>query len=110
MNLNEIKAAIKAGKRVKWKHDGYNVICDKLGQFLIVCADNQSTIGLTWQDGVTLNGEEDEFYIQETQRYKVSVYDGYSTSTFYREGTYDEVSNSCRAGYPASFVLTIEPA
>jgi hypothetical protein len=41
------------------------VICDKKGQWLIVCSLNGYTMGLTWRDGVTMNGKESEFFIGE---------------------------------------------
>lgn len=65
MRLEEIKAAVKAGKVVYWSNSLYRVVCDDLGQWLIVCTSNQSTIGLTWQDGVTMNGKPEEFFIFE---------------------------------------------
>ena len=67
MNLQEIKAAVNAGEKVCWANENYDVICDRLGQWLIVCSLNGYTIGLTWRDGVTLNcHSEDEFFILET--------------------------------------------
>ncbi len=63
MSLAEIKAAIEAGQRVFWCNPGYEVIKDKLGQYLIKCRMNSSCMGLTHLDGITLNGDEDEFFI-----------------------------------------------
>jgi hypothetical protein len=64
MTLNEIKSAVEAGQSVHWANDGYSVIKDKLGQFLIIFKTNESCIGLTWRDGITLNGKEADFYIK----------------------------------------------
>ena len=64
MTLNQIKSAVEAGKSVHWANDGYKVIKDKIGQFLVIFEPNQSCIGLTWKDGVTLNGKESDFYIK----------------------------------------------
>jgi hypothetical protein len=64
MTLNEIKLAVESGRPVYWSHDGYPVIKDGLGRFLICCIQNQSCWGLTWQDGVTMNESEDKFYIK----------------------------------------------
>ncbi len=44
----------------------YRVVKDKIGQWLIVCDINGYTIGLTWMDGVTVNGRPDEFYVAES--------------------------------------------
>ena len=66
MTLEQIKQAIADGKRVYWANDGYEVIRDKCGQYLIVWdrgGRNENCIGLTWQDGVTVNGKAEEFYI-----------------------------------------------
>ena len=65
MNLQEIKQAIKEGKRVKWASGLYDVILDKVGQYLIVCSSNEYTIGLTHRDEITLNGREDQFYFED---------------------------------------------
>jgi hypothetical protein len=64
MNLHEIKSAVEAGLPVHWSNDGYKVIKDKIGQFLVIFEPNQSCIGLTWKDGITLNGKESDFYIK----------------------------------------------
>lgn len=66
MTLDEIKAAVNAGKTVRWKSPAYTVIRDRLGQYLIAYRHGErdaSYIGLTWRDGVTLNGKTDDFYI-----------------------------------------------
>ena len=65
MTLKEIKAAIAEDKRVYWSTDLYEVILDHIGQYLIVCKSNGNTIGLTWMDGITMNGEEKDFFIKE---------------------------------------------
>lgn len=62
MTLNEIKQALDQGKSVYWSNPAYYVHKDKLGQYLITFAPNGSTIGLTWQDGITLNGKKEDFY------------------------------------------------
>lgn len=64
-NADEIRAAVDAGLPVKWANDGYDVIRDSIGQYLIVCRSNQHTIGLTWADGQTLNGRPEEFYVTQ---------------------------------------------
>lgn len=63
MTIDEIKAAVLAGKIVHWMNEGYIVTTDKLDQWLIVFTSNKYAIGLTWRDGVSLNGKESEFYI-----------------------------------------------
>jgi hypothetical protein len=63
MTALDIKNAILAGKTVHWATSSYVVIHDEIGQWLIKCLVNDSCIGLTWRDGVTLNGKESEFYI-----------------------------------------------
>lgn len=63
MTLEQIKHAIEHGWIVHWSHQGYVVIKDSVGQYLIRCISNDSCIGLTWLDGKTMNGSEDEFFI-----------------------------------------------
>lgn len=65
MTLEQITAAVDAGKVVHWSNDGYRVIRDGLGQYLIgwsIGAPDEYYIGLTWQDGITLNGAPLDFY------------------------------------------------
>lgn len=64
MTLQEIKTAVMNGKTVHWANTSYVVICDKHNQWLIHCPSNGYTIGLTWEDGVTMNGKESDFFIQ----------------------------------------------
>ena len=66
MTLHEIITSIIHGKKVFWKSSLYKVVghgCDPL-DYYIVCQRNNNTIGLTWCDGVTLNGREKEFYCE----------------------------------------------
>ena len=64
MNLEQIKQAVREGKKVHWATEAYIVINPNGGdQWLIKCVLNDSCIGLTWANGVTLNGKEEEFYI-----------------------------------------------
>lgn len=51
MTLAEIKAAVESGKVVHWGNDGYRVIKDSLGQWLVVCDFTAGCWGLTWADG-----------------------------------------------------------
>lgn len=65
MTLDEIKSAVDAGKVVHWKNYAYRVIKDSLGQYLILCTMNQNCIGLTHLDGVTMNGEPEDFFVAD---------------------------------------------
>ncbi len=67
MTLAEITAAVDAGKVVCWSHEGYRVTRDSIGQLNITCLQNKSCIGLTWQDGVTLNGKEEQFFVKQKE-------------------------------------------
>ncbi len=62
MTLQEIKQAIEEGKTVCWANKGYRVIKAANGEYLIVFLADKNIIGLTWNDGVTLNGQEHEFF------------------------------------------------
>jgi hypothetical protein len=66
VTLAEIKAAVEAGKTVHWANTGYTVIKDSIGQWLIAWNHGQrdaNYIGLTWQDGKTMNGQPSQFFI-----------------------------------------------
>lgn len=62
MTLQEIKQAIEEGTKVFWTNSLYEVIKDKHNEYMIKCTSNNHCIGLTWMDGVTMNGKEEEFY------------------------------------------------
>jgi hypothetical protein len=64
MTLEEIKSAVEAGETVHWANQGYRVIKDRLGQWLIHCTLNDSYIGLTQADEITLNGKEEQFFLR----------------------------------------------
>ncbi|SUZ33946.1 hypothetical protein ROE7235_03727 [Roseibaca ekhonensis] len=63
MNIEDIKAAVDAGKSVHWANTGYVVRKDRLGQYMIVYLPNGSAIGLTNRARTQLNGAEGDFYI-----------------------------------------------
>jgi len=64
MTLTEIKQAVDTGKKVYWKTLRYDVVKSK-DDYSIVCESTGSYIGLTWTDGVTLNGKEEDFFIND---------------------------------------------
>lgn len=63
MTLTEIKQALKEGKRVYWSTLVYEVKFLESKQDYYIVSNNHS-IGLTWTDGVTLNGKENDFFIK----------------------------------------------
>ena len=63
MTLKEIKSATARGIKVHWASQAYYVIYNITGQYLITCPSTGYTIGLTWCDGVTINGKEEDFFI-----------------------------------------------
>lgn len=67
MKVEEIKEAVRQGKQVKWASDIYDVRLHHYSNgeedWLITCKANNHSIGLTWIDGVTLNGKAEQFYI-----------------------------------------------
>jgi hypothetical protein len=65
MTIDEIKAAVQAGKTVHWASRGYTVKQWSDGRFVIVCTLNGSAFGLTHLDGVTMNGKPSDFFVRE---------------------------------------------
>lgn len=72
MTLQEIKDALENGKKVYWANKSYSVIKDEFKgsnnetvvQYLISCNLNSFCIGLTHTNGVTLNGNENQFFCE----------------------------------------------
>jgi len=70
MTLNEIKKAVDQGKSVIYRHDGS--IVEKVfytdtqeHDYHIVYKRNDFRVCLNWKDGVTMNGNEEDFYIKD---------------------------------------------
>lgn len=63
MTLQEIKQAILSGKTVHWCNERYTVKIGAADYFYIIDKYNGSCVGLTYRDGITLNGSQDQFYI-----------------------------------------------
>jgi hypothetical protein len=64
MTLQEIKQALSEHKRVFWSNELYEVKRFKdTEEYNIICSSNNHCIGLTWMDGATMNGKEEDFFI-----------------------------------------------
>mgnify|MGYP003652850649 CR=1 FL=1 len=76
MTLNEIKEAVRSGKTVCEGTPAYEVrlhtFKDGAEQWLIKCIHNNYCIGLTWADGVTLNGS--NFFIKDEPQLTEDIY------------------------------------
>ena len=64
MTLQEIKRAIEKGQTVNYRNSGIEVQKTNAGQYHIVTLSNNYRIGLTWSNGITVNGKPEEFFIQ----------------------------------------------
>lgn len=65
MTLEQIKAAIAAGLKVCWKTGSY-VVTGSGSDYLITFGKgsrHENSIGLTWKDGCTMNGDPKDFYV-----------------------------------------------
>lgn len=65
MTLPEIVTAVKQGKNVYYDSLRYKVIYDFSKGYFIKCSSTNHIIGLTWEDGRTLNGQEEKFFVLE---------------------------------------------
>jgi hypothetical protein len=63
MTLEEIKKAIEEKKKVYWSNKSYEVIKEE-DYYYVLYIPNSYAIGLTWLDGITLNGKEEEFFTE----------------------------------------------
>ena len=61
LSLSDIETAIYNGYTVYWKNRGYEVIKDKIGQYLIKCTANSYCVGLTRRDGTLIEKPQDFF-------------------------------------------------
>lgn len=64
MTLSEIKCAVNEGKTVCWSNERYEVVKNRFDMWYIQDVFGKSCIGLTWLDGVTMNGEEKDFFVK----------------------------------------------
>lgn len=65
MKLHEIKYHLDNGRPVFWLSDMYQVTTNSAHEYVIECQLNGHCIGLTWSDGKTLNGQEQDFYYKD---------------------------------------------
>lgn len=67
MKLEEIKWAVKEGIPVYYQTTAYEVKLHHYASgednWLITCNLNNHSIGLTWADGITMNGKQEHFYV-----------------------------------------------
>ena len=63
MTLDQIKENVNKGVNVFWQNSFYKVV--KSGNDYLIKGGNGHCIGLTWSDGITLNGKNDEFFCFE---------------------------------------------
>ena len=67
MTLEEIKAAVLAGKTVHWTSEGYVVkrpeLTSPISGFVVEHKASGFFTPLTWSDDKTLNGKEEDFYV-----------------------------------------------
>lgn len=61
MNLEQIRAAQKLGLTVHWANEGYTVHDNSI--VWAFGTPKANSIGLTWSDGKTVNGQPDEFFV-----------------------------------------------
>ena len=62
MTISEIKQAVDEGKTVCWKNPGYTVRKNTLGEYIIRSAMTGHCIGLDYDNGTKMNGEESDFF------------------------------------------------
>mgnify|MGYP001571942313 CR=1 FL=1 len=69
MTLEDIKTAVREGKKVNWKTEAYEVSLyifpDGEEQWLVMCGINNACWGLTHSDGITLSEKEEDYYLAE---------------------------------------------
>jgi hypothetical protein len=105
MNLTQIKAAVDAGLKVCWSNCMYVVRHNCLSGYSIVYDEGgakENQIGLTWSDGVRLNGEPDEFFVhRESISYAVD-----NALSERNLSDVERVKNQRYVGFKAGFEMT----
>lgn len=115
MTLAEIQTAVRAGRRVFWKNQGYEVKLHILRsgaeQWLVTYAPNGHSVGLTHIDGVTLAEKPDDFFTVDTDPvFLVMGYDALSRvvqlshKPFETRGKAEAYASTCAPGYSAFVV------
>ena len=61
MSFSDIEMAIYNGYTVHWKSSNYQVVKDKIGQYLLKCLSNSYCVGLTRTDGTLVEDPKDFF-------------------------------------------------
>lgn len=61
MSFSDIEMAIYNGYTVHWKNYNYQVVKDKIGQYLLKCLSNSHCVGLTTTDGKLVEDPKDFF-------------------------------------------------
>ena len=61
MSFSDIEMAIYNGYTVNWKNSNYQVVKDKIGQYLLKCLSNSYCVGLTRTDGTLVEDPKDFF-------------------------------------------------
>ena len=64
MTIDEIKIVVRSCGRVFWCHKGYEVIHGRSGWY-IKCHMNGHCIGLTDVTGTILNGNPEDFFVEQ---------------------------------------------
>jgi hypothetical protein len=63
MKLSEIHRSIGEGLKVHWQNYDYEVVRAKnTDKYYIKSLSTGHCISLTWGDGITINGKEEEFF------------------------------------------------
>lgn len=114
MNLIQIKAALAANMPVHWSNAGYVV----KGNLITCTLNTGGAVGLTWADGVTLNGKEKDFFIGECDELRDFI-SGYSACLGWASScengaisktTQLQIKNDCRAFVSENIVDLLEYA
>jgi len=64
MTLEQITTSLDDGHRVYWHSKDYEVLKNATGQLKIKCRRSNSCIDLVLNDGVTLNGDPEDFFVE----------------------------------------------
>lgn len=107
MKLQEIKTAVDKGQKVFWSNENYQIVKSE-NEYLIKSISNNNIVGLTWKDGKTLNGKEDEFFIEKPLITRQQFLDYFRSDRYSEELSSDDCLEVFKTSIKGSSDLTVD--
>ncbi len=96
MTLAEIKEAVNKNIEVYYKSSNYVITRSGDEYYIMSLGGDEHTIGLTWMDGITMNGKEEDFFTMRSSEEIIKLlveYDIESIMNSAKHQDYEFLSN-----------------